>query len=111
MDAELKKLRVKVILAISEKEQKKQGTASKSYYRDALKELKKLAAGDESQAGEVYKFVNEHASMLYDLSYAELGSIGYLAIADWYFNQKQYDKAIMRYQRLSSSSHHLIKKR
>lgn len=111
MEAGLKKLQVKIILALLEKDKDKKGKAAKKHYRDALQELKKLAAGDERQAGEIYQFINEHASMLYDLSYTELGSIGYLAIADWYFNQKQYDKAIMRYQRLSSSSDRLIKKR
>lgn len=111
MDTGLKKLRVKIIIALSEKEGDKQGKAAKSYYRDALQELKKLTESDERQAGEIYRFVNEHVSMLDDLSYTELGPIGYLAIADWYFNQKQYDKAIMRYKRLYSSSDHLIKKR
>lgn len=111
MDAGLKKLRVKIILALSEKEQDREGKAAKGYYRDALQELKKLAESDEGQAGEIYRFVNEHVTMFDDLSYVELGAIGYLAIADWYFNQKQYDKAIMRYQRLYSSSDRLVKKR
>jgi len=111
MDAGLKKLRVKIILALSEKEGDKQGRSAKRYYRDALQELKKLAESDESQAGELYRFVNEHVKMLGDLSYTELGSIGSLAVADWYFNQKQYDKALMPYQPLPSSSNHLIKKR
>ena len=111
MDVELKKLRVKIIIALSEKEGNKQGKATKGYYRDALQELKKLAESDERQAVEIYRFVGEHISMLDDLSYTELGPIGYLAIADWYFNQKQYDKAIMYYKRLYSSSDHLIKKR
>jgi len=111
MDAGLKKLRVKIIIALSEKQGDKQGKAAKSYYRDGLQELKKLAESDESQAGELYQYVNEHVTMLGDLPYTELGPIGCLAIADWYFNQKQYDKAIMRYKHLYPSSNHLIKKR
>jgi tetratricopeptide (TPR) repeat protein len=110
MEAGLKKLKVKIILARLEKEEDKHGEVAKRYYRDALQEFKNLVENDERQAGELYRLVKEYVSMFGDLSYAELGPIGYLAVADWYFNQKQYDKALTRYKRLHSSSDRLIKK-
>ena len=113
MDAELRKLRVRTIIALSEKEggEAKDGKIPKHHYLDALDELKMLVGSDPRQAGELYRYVNEHADTLAELSYAALGPIGYLAIADWYFNRKEYDKALLRYQRLSSSSSPLIAKR
>jgi len=111
IEAGLKKLQVKIILALLEKDKDKKGGSAKKNYRDALQELKKLVESDERQAGELYRFVKEHVKMFSDLSYTELGAIGNLAIADWYFDQKQYDKAVIRYKRLYSSSNLLIKKR
>ena len=111
MDTELKKLRVKTIIALSEKEGEKEGGSPQPYYLDALHELNMLVESDARQAGELYRYVNEHADTLADLPYAELGPIGYLAIADWHFNRKEYDKALLRYQRLYSSSSPLIAKR
>jgi tetratricopeptide (TPR) repeat protein len=112
MDTELKKLRVKTIIALSEKEgEGEEGKTAKHHYLDALRELKILVESDPRQAGELYRYVNEHADTLADLPYAELGPIGYLAIADWHFTRKEYDKALVRYQRLYSSSSPLIAKR
>jgi tetratricopeptide (TPR) repeat protein len=111
MDAELNKLRVKTIIALSEEEGQAQGKNPESLYRNALHELNKLVETDGKQAGELYRYANQHAAALADLSYDELGPIGYLAIADWYFNQKDYESAILRYQRLYASSSTLIKKR
>jgi tetratricopeptide (TPR) repeat protein len=111
MDAELNKLRVKTIIALSEKEGQEQGNNPESLYRYALRELNKLVESDEQQAGELYRYANQHAAALADLPYDELGPIGYLAIADWYFNQKDYDSAILRYKKLYSSSSKLITKR
>ena len=111
MDAELNKLRVKTIIALSEKEGQEQGNNPESLYRDALRELNKLVESDEQQAGELYRYANQHAAALADLPYDELGPIGYLAIADWYFNQKDYDSAILRYKKLYSSSNKLITRR
>jgi tetratricopeptide (TPR) repeat protein len=111
MDTELKKLRVKTIIAMAEEEvQEKEGN-SKSLYRKALHELNRLVEIDEKQVGELYRYVNKHAASLSDLSYSELGPIGYLALADWYFNQKDYDRAILYYKNLHSSSSKLITKR
>lgn len=111
MDSGFKKIRVKSILALSEKKGDTQGERGKTSYREALHELKKLVESDASQAGEIYQFVSEHASTFDDLTYNELGPIGYLAIADWYFNQKQYEKAGMHYQHLFTSDDPLIKRR
>jgi tetratricopeptide (TPR) repeat protein len=111
MHTELKKLRIKTIIALSETEGKKEGKTAKHHYLDALHELKMLVGSDARQAGELYRYVNEHASTLADLPYAELGPIGYLSVADWYFNRKEYDEALLRYQRLYSSSSPLIAKR
>ena len=111
MDSELKNLRVKTIIALAEEQGKEQGGNPADLYRDALHELNKLAENDERQAGELYRYASTHAAALADLTYDELGPIGYLATADWYFNQKDYDKAILRYQQLYSSSSKLITKR
>ena len=111
MEARLKKLQVKIILALLEKDKDKKGESAKKYYFDALQELKKLVESDKNQAGELYRFVKEHVKMFSDLSYTELGPIGNLAIADWDFDQKQYAKAIVRYKHLLTSSDPLIKKR
>jgi len=111
MDTELKKLRIKTIIALSEKEGEKEGKTAQNYYLDALHELKILVGSDARQVGELYRYVNEHAATLADLPYSELGPIGYLAIADWYFNRKEYDKALVRFQRLYTSSSPLLAKR
>jgi len=76
--------------------------------KDALTGLLKH---DESPAEELYQFAKDHAVIFSNFSDAELGAIGNLALADWYFDQKQYDAAVMRYKRLSASSELLIKKR
>ncbi len=111
MDTELKKLRAKTIIAMAEEEGQEKEGDSKTLYRKALHELNRLIEIDEKQAGELYRYANKHAAELADLSYDELGPIGYLAIADWHFNQKEYDRAIIYYKRLYSSSNRLITKR
>lgn len=104
LDTELKKLRVKTIIALSEKESGTGGAPTRRYHLDALNELKALVAGDERQAGELYRYVNERAAALADLPYDVLGPIGSLSVADWYFNRQEYDRALLHYQRLSSSA-------
>ncbi len=111
MDIGLKKLRIKIILALLEKEKNKQGKTAKKFVLEILQEMKRLTESKESQAGELYRFAKDHVPILVDMPYAELGHVGNLAIADWYFNRKEYDKAIERYGHLRASSGRLIKKR
>ena len=107
----LNKLKVKIILARLEKQIAGQGNASAKNYRDAWQELNTFFKHDESQAEELYQFAKEHAAIFANFSDAELGAIGNLALADWYFGQKGYNAAIARYKRLIAFSDPIMRKR
>jgi len=107
----LSKLQVKIILGRLEKQAAKQGSAPEKYYHEAWQELNSFFKHDESLAEELYQFAQDHVAVFSNFSDAELGVIGNLALADWYFSQKQYDSAIVRYKRLYAFSDPFIRKR
>ena len=105
----LRNLQTKIALSISEKKASAQGAHTKESYREAVQELKRIAEADAAQAGILYQYVLDHATHLADMSERELGSLGSMAIADWYFDRKQYELASERYRRLYSTPDLLIK--
>ncbi len=100
----IKNLQATIARDIAEKTTAALGSGGKGSGRDTVRELKKIADSDPAQAAILYRYVFEHAGELADLPDAELGSMGALARADWYFDKKQYDKAIEHYRRLYSST-------
>jgi tetratricopeptide (TPR) repeat protein len=105
----LHRLQTTIALGIVEKQPEAQAGGAKKTEREAVQELRRIAAADESQAAVLYQYVLGHAAALSKVPEAELGDMGTMAIADWYFEQKQYGPAIERYQRLYRTPDPLVK--
>lgn len=106
----IKSLQTGIALGIAEKKQEgRGGTPTKESLREAVQELKRIACADPSQAGVLYRYVLEHAEALAGVPDSELGGIGAMAVADWYFDRKQYAPAAERYRRLYNAPDALIK--
>jgi tetratricopeptide (TPR) repeat protein len=69
-------------------------------YRKTFGELKQLAARRKGLEPQLYHYVQAHASAFENLSYAELGAIGALAMGDAFFERKEYDDATLHYAKL-----------
>ena len=106
----LRSLQTNIALGTVEKKPASPEGTTKDSLQETVRNLKRIAYADESQAGVLYQYVFEHASALANFPDSELGSMGTMAIADWYFDRKQYDPAIERYQRLYSAPDALIKR-
>jgi tetratricopeptide (TPR) repeat protein len=105
----IKNLQTTIALGIVEKKTGAQAGGGKESGRDTVRELKKIAEADPGQAAILYRYVFEHAPELAGMPDTELGGMGAMALADWYFDKKQYDKAIERYRRLYSSHDAAVK--
>jgi lipopolysaccharide biosynthesis regulator YciM len=106
---QLKHLKTKIALGIAEKKTSAQDAAhAKASYDEAVRELKHIAEADAAQAGVLYRYVFDHAEHLSDRPEAELGSIGSMAVADWYFDRKEYEPAGGRYRRLYAAPDNFI---
>ena len=99
----IKNLQTTIALGIAEKKTAAQTGGGKESGRDTVRELKKIAEADPGQGAILYRYAFEHATELADMADAELGGMGAMALADWYFDKKQYDKAIEHYRRLYGS--------
>ena len=106
----IKSLESAIALGIAEKKPEVQGSAAGKSEREAAQELKRLADASDAQAPVLYQYVREHAAALATVPEAELGSMGTMAMADWYFERKQYSPAIERYRRLYGAPDTLIKR-
>lgn len=71
--------------------------------------LRQVAASDADLFGEFYGYVRDHAAVLGGLSEEELTPVGILAIADGYFEQKDFARAGPLYQQLKSKNPVAIK--
>jgi len=107
---QLKKLQAKIHFALLEKKALQPGKEVSGASLETLHELARAAETNENLAGELYQFVLDHAATFANLSSTELGSIGALAVADWHFNQKRFDRAASLYQHLATTADPLIKK-
>ncbi len=105
----IKTLQTTIALGIAEKKTAAQAGGGKESGRDTVRELKKIAEADPGQGAILYRYAFEHATELADMADAELGGMGAMALADWYFDKKQYDKAIEHYRRLYSSPDATVK--
>lgn len=106
----LHSLQTTIALGITEKKSEAQSGGAKKSEREAVQELRRIAEADESQTAVLYQYVLEHAEALSKVPEAELGGMGTMAMADWYFERKQYGPAIERYQRLYRAPDPLIKR-
>ena len=70
---------------------------------DEFNRLRQLAAGDPDLFGELYSYASEHAIELAELTYDQLSPAGVLAIADWHFDQQNFDRAAALYQPLKEN--------
>ncbi len=109
--AGIRKLKIKINLALLETTEEKDKKKLKSLHYTIFNELKQLTEIDEKDSGKLYKFVKENTELFASLPYSRLGPIGSLAIADWNFNNKKYEKAISGYRNLFQAKNSLIKKR
>ena len=105
----LHSLQTTIALDIAEKRHEPQSGGVKKTEREAVQELRRIAEADEAQAAVLYQYVLEHAAALSKVPEAELGGMGTMAVADWYFEQKKYGPAIERYQRLYRAPDPLVK--
>jgi len=110
-NAGISKLRIKVNLALLNTAEGKDKKELKELYYNILSELKQLTKLDANESGELYNFVKDNIDRFGSLSNSRLGPVGSLAVADWNFNNKDYDKAITQYKNLYQSKNNLIKKR
>ena len=107
----IKNLQTIIALGIAEKKTAAKGSGGKESSRDTVRELKKIAEADPGQAAILYRYVFEHANELADMADAELGGMGAMGLADWYFDKKQYDKSIDHYRRIYNSPDTAVKSR
>ncbi len=105
---QLKNLQTSIALGIAEKTAVAGQAPGKESYASSLRELRQIAEGDATQAGVLYKYVFDRAEQLQSVPDAELGSIGSMAVADWYFDRKEYEPAGERYRRLYAAPDRLI---
>ncbi len=73
--------------------------------------MKQLTEIDENESGELYNFVKNNIDLFGSLSNSSLGPVGSLAVADWNFDNKKYEKAITQYRNLYQAKNKMIKKR
>jgi tetratricopeptide (TPR) repeat protein len=66
--------------------------------------MKQLAVNRGRINESFYQYVQANAAKLEHLAYAELGSVAAMAIGDWYFGKKEYDKALSYYQGLHADN-------
>jgi len=107
----MQRLKKSIVIADIEKGVATQQGAPKEFYRDALQKIARIAAADASRSDELYQFALKHAAELAECSDEELGALGRLAIADWLFSRKRYERAAAHYSRLASENIPEIKKR
>ena len=96
--------RARVLLEKINKEGDKSGARARTLCHEALGVLRRLSRYDAAYATKLYSLVGENAAFFSELSYDELGAIGYLALADDSFKQGEYAEAAKRYRHLWTSS-------
>jgi tetratricopeptide (TPR) repeat protein len=103
--------RAKVLLAKIDKETDKSGEVARGLCREALEVLKRLSRYDPDYATKLYRLVEENPPFFSQLSYEDLGAIGYLALADDRFKKGEFAEAAKRYRQLWTSSDIYIRNR
>lgn len=116
----MKQLEAQMIVTAGDKSPKAQQTAAASSVsgktamdsgdtRADFQRLKAVAKDDADLFGQFYKYSKEHAAELANLSYQELTPVAALAVADWYFEAKDFDSALLHYQKLLADKPAVIK--
>ncbi len=105
---QLKNLQTRIALAIADKKDAGTETAGKASDQGSMQELRRVVEADPTQAGVLYRYVFERAEQCKDVPEAELGGIGSMAVADWYFDRKEYEPAGDRYRRLYAAPDRLL---
>lgn len=103
--------RAKALLAKINKETDRGGEGARRLCHEALGVLKRLSRYDPAYATKLYRLVEENAGFFSELSYADLGAIGYLALADDQFKKGEFAEAAKRYRHLWTSSDVYIRNR
>jgi len=103
--------RARVLLEKIDKEGDKSGERARTLCHEALGVLRRLSRYDAAYATKLYRLVGENAAFFSELSFDELGAIGYLALADDRFKQGEYAEAAKRYRHLWTSSDVYIRNR
>ena len=103
--------RAKALLAKINKETDRGGEGARRLCHEALGVLKRLSRYDPAYATKLYRLVEENAGFFSELSYENLGAIGYLALADDQFKKGEFAEAAKRYRRLWTSSDVYIRNR
>ena len=103
--------RARVLLEKINKEGDKSGERARTLCHEALGVLRRLSRYDAAYATKLYRLAGENPAFFSELSYDELGAIGYLALADDRFKQGEYEEAARRYRHLWTSSDVYIRNR
>jgi tetratricopeptide (TPR) repeat protein len=103
--------RARALLARIDQEGTREGEAAKKLCREAHGVLKRLSRYDPAYATKLYRLVEEHGAFFSELSYEDLGAIGYLALADDRFKKGEFADAAKRYRQLWASSDVYIRNR
>jgi len=102
----LNKLKTKILVALlkkkdeeNEKEEKKAAKPDQPIFN----KLKQLAM-NRNNLSDFYRYAQENADRLEHMSYDELGPVAGVAIGDWFYDKKEYDKAIRHYLMIHADS-------
>jgi len=103
--------RAKALLEKINKEGDKSGEGARTLCHEALRVLRRLSRYDAAYATKLYRLVEENTVFFSELSYEDLGAVGYLALADDRFKKGEYAAAAKRYRHLWTSSDVYIRNR
>lgn len=111
--SELKTLRATILVARLNKQEARgdTGAGSGEELQRKVSELKELSKGDPGVDAVYYGYVQEHGAVLENLTYAELGPVGALAMGDRFFERSSYDKALSFYLPLYKEAPSILQER
>lgn len=110
----LEELRAKVLLSLL-KEKGDGGGATQQEgdkgFGRLFREMRELAGTHGGVSTEFYRFVQENVDKVARLPYADLGPVATVALGDWFFEKREYDKALQYYLMLQANAPSALKDR
>lgn len=98
--ASLDQIRSKVLIALLEKKgpasQQKQAMAADTPHRRFFRQAKQLAVNPAAVPA-FYRYVRENWQSMEDMTFAELGPVGHMALGDVHFDKHRYARALHYY--------------
>lgn len=110
----LEELRAKVLLSLL-KEKGEGGGATQQEgdkgFGRLFREMRELAGTHSGVSTEFYRFVQENVDKVARLPYADLGPVAAIALGDWFFDKREFDKALQYYLMLQANAPSALKDR